>query len=365
MRERRRALRVLMVTPRFWPAIGGVEKHVERVCEELGRMNVESQVVTLSHSQGLRQGESRRGTVVHRLPFGSRLLAPFSLIMSGGLRAAVKSCDLVHFHDVVPLLLLYLPVRVLCPNRPFYATFHGLEADPVPFHWRFLRRLARCLVRRCICVGGFIATEYGIRCDTLTHGAVATSEAETEERSGAVFVGRIEPDTRLADYVHAIHTLNRRGREMRLTVCGSGSIADHVRQLAESLRVDAQFMGHVERPEAAVARSQVMFASGYMSCLEAMALGVPVVAIAATPLKMAYFKSLRAAGAPISIQTSLEGVVREVERILDNAALQREVSQRGRRFTSTSTWTELARTYLWLWTSPKNRPRRRSLPPVK
>ena len=58
-----------MVVPRYKPAIGGIEKHVERVTGRLKQLGIDITILTASHKAGLAEREEGNPEIV-RMPVG-------------------------------------------------------------------------------------------------------------------------------------------------------------------------------------------------------------------------------------------------------------------------------------------------------
>jgi glycosyltransferase involved in cell wall biosynthesis len=342
--------RVLMVSPRYRPAIGGVEVHVERVVDVLSQKGINVTILTASHKYGLKPHEHVGSSDVQRIPF-SWEKNPF-LVYLWILRnvRGLSKFDIVHVHDPIPLLFWYLPMVLLKPRKHVYATFHGFEKDPVPWFFKILRRIARKLSYRVICIGSFIENTYRVRCDRVLVGAVERMNLQNKRRDGLVFVGRIESDTGVIAYLDVLHDLEMiHGVRTHLTVCGGGKLESELVHHAKEICVGLRLKGVVDEPGEIVGSAQVCLAGGYLSILEAMALGVPVVALAQTELKWNYYVSMRNKGGPISIQTTSEGAAREIHRLLTNPILYQSISTKGMKFASTMTWEQVASEYIKLW----------------
>jgi glycosyltransferase involved in cell wall biosynthesis len=266
-------------------------------------------------------------------------------------RSKFRGFHVVHMHDTLPFLLWYLPLLVMDSATPVYATFHGFERDPVPVIFKLLRKIARRLVSRSICIGHFIPETYGVDCNVILTGATDCVDLVEQPRNGAVFVGRLEQDTGLLEYIKAIAILEEtHGIEMPLTLCGTGSLQKEASDLAVSKGIAVEQLGLVSNPQAVMNCNQICMAAGYLSILEAMSLGLPVIGIARSQLKAAYLKGVLKDGGPISIQTTPEGVAREIARIINNPRLAARISQSGKQFASKMTWNRMTRAYLDLWT---------------
>ena len=349
--------RVLFVSHRYKPALGGVEKHVDRVIKELSQFGVEITILTSSHTPGLSRQEQERNVRILRLPYGWDRNPPLVYLWMIANRRRFRGFHAIHIHDTLPLLLWYLPLLVMDSATPVYATFHGFERDPVPAIFKLLRKIAKRLVRGAICIGHFIPETYGVDCDVIVTGATDSVDLVEQPRNGAVFVGRLEQDTGLLGYIEAIAILEEtHGIEMPLTLCGTGSLQKKASDLAVSKGITMEQMGLVSNPQAVMNSNQVCLAAGYLSILEAMSLGLPVIGIARSPLKAAYLKGVLKDGGPISIQTTPKGVAREIARIINDPHLAARVSIRGKQFASKMSWDRMTRAYLDLWTGVSRTP---------
>jgi len=304
--------RVLFVSHRYKPALGGVEKHVSRVIEELSESGVEVTILTSSHTPDLSRQEQERNVRILRLPYGWDRSPPLVYLWMIANRRKFRGFHVVHIHDTLPLLLWYLPLLVMDSATPIYATFHGFERDPVPVIFKLLRRIARWLVSGSICIGHFIPETYGVDCDVILTGATDCVDLVEQPRNGAVFVGRVEQDTGILEYIKAIAIL----KETHDTLCGRGSLQREASNLGMSKGIVMEQMGLVSNPLTVMNSNQLCLAAGYLSILEAMSLGLPVIGIAGSSLKAAYLKGVLKDGGPISIQTTPEGIAREIARII-------------------------------------------------
>ncbi len=349
--------RVLFVSHRYKPALGGVEKHVGRVIKELVQFGVEITILTSSHTPSLSRQEQERNVRIFRLPYSWERNPPLVYLWMIVNRRRFRGFHVVHIHDTLPLLLWYLPLLVMDSATPVYATFHGFERDPVPVIFKLLRKIAKRLVSGSICIGHFIPETYGVDCDVILTGATDCVDLVEQPRNGAVFVGRLEQDTGLLEYIEAIALLREmHSIEMPLTLCGTGSLQKEASDLAVSKGIAMEQMGLVSNPQAVMNSNQICLAAGYLSILEAMSLGLPVIGIARSQLKAAYLNGVLKDGGPISIQTTAEGVAREIARIINDSHLAARISQSGKQFASKMTWNRMTRAYLDLWTGVSRTP---------
>lgn len=214
---------------------------------------------------------------------------------------------------------------------PVYAPFHGYERNPVSTIFKLLRKIAKQRVSGFICIGHFIPEAYKIDCDAVLIGATNRADLIEQPRNGAVFVGRLERNTGLLQYIETIAILKEmHGVEVSLTLCGKGSLQREASDLAMSKGIAIEQMGLVPNLQAMMNSNHLCLTAGYLSILEAMSLGHPVIGIARSPLKTVYLKGVVRDGRSISIQTTPEAVTREIALILKDPHLAARISKRGK-----------------------------------
>lgn len=337
-------LRILMLTSSYAPRLGGVEKHVARVARELQRSGHRVRVITPRWSPNLPPQETRDGVPVERL--NPRHRWPL-----GALFRHVAWADLVHSHDAYPFLKYYLPLRFLCPHVPVFVTFHGYESYPIPREARLLRRVVLRLSAGTLCVGAFIPKWYGFGCDGITYGGVDAEQEPNLDGEGAVFVGRVEPDTSLPVYLHALAELRDRHRvRLSLHVCGGGAKRAEAEVLARSLGIHATFHGMVGEVTLFLRAARFAFVSGYLAMLEAMTAGAVVAATYDTPLKEDYLRLFP--GAPYIVTAGSAGVLADrLARLVRDSRRRQDMARQAFAFARRQTWAKVARLYLSLYAS--------------
>jgi glycosyltransferase involved in cell wall biosynthesis len=277
-------LRVLMLTPSYAPRVGGVEKHVARVAGELAARGLQVTVATPRWDSAWPAEEATGAVRVLRLSpdrrAGTRELGPL-----------VRQADLVHTHDAYPFLKYYLPYRFSHPFLPVVVTFHGYEGYPIPWEARLLRRLVLGLTRDRLCAGAFIPRWYHFDCDLITHGGTDAPAQRPPLGEGAVFVGRLEPDTGFLQYLEALALLKAEtGACPELQVIGDGSLRAAGEALAREASLPATFHGRLADPGPSLRQARYALVSGYLAILDAMAAGSLVLALHDNPLKHDYLR---------------------------------------------------------------------------
>jgi glycosyltransferase involved in cell wall biosynthesis len=160
-----RLLRVLMVTPRYPPDLGGVERHVWEVARRIAAMGCDVSVLCTDRT-GTRLGSEDSGGVHLRRvrAWGARRDHYFA---PGLWRAMARDrWDVVHvqsYHTFVAPIAMARAIRL---RVPFVLTFHGGGHSSRARHGlrRLQRKLLGPLIRRAarlIAIARFEITEYG------------------------------------------------------------------------------------------------------------------------------------------------------------------------------------------------------------
>lgn len=337
-------LRVLMLAPSYPPRAGGVEKHMRMVCRELSARGHQIRIATPRWDPAWPVEETLDGLPIRRL----------SLNTSRG-RAALSDwalwADIVHTHDAYPFLKYWLPYRLKRPRVPVFVTFHGYEGYPIPLEARLLRRIVLWLTRGRICAGAFIPKWYRFHCTHVTHGGVEAPEQCPPPGEGAVFVGRLEPDTGFLGALEALRALRERhGIDLPLAVCGDGSLWPQGEQFARAHSLTVLFHGFVPDVAPYVQAARFAFTSGLLSMLEAMAAGSLVLASHDNPLKEDYLRLFPGASY-VSIAASPEQAAAQAAELLADPVTAQLRAQAAFDFARTQTWGAVAELYedLWGW----------------
>lgn len=117
-------LRVLQVTPRYAPAVGGVETHVREVARRLAARNVDTAVLTVDPTGALPAHEVLDGVTVHRVrahPRGRDYM--FAPGVYGRIRPG--DWDIIHvqsYHTLVAPIAMAAAARA---RIPYVMTFHA------------------------------------------------------------------------------------------------------------------------------------------------------------------------------------------------------------------------------------------------
>lgn len=307
---------VLFLTRRFYPQIGGVEKHVLKVAEGLVKKGykiiiiaesltndgIESKVVSEAKWQSRYMSDKMErkndllvkstkipyseitdlksliklntsnitddllpNIIVYRLPSvkPGRLKKFFIWWWFLGNRKIFSSVDIVHCHDV---FFWYLPFRILYLRKPVFTTFHGYEEYPVPTKNIFIRKLSEKLSNGNICIGDFMTKWYGTKPTFISYGGVDDiNPREPEYTNSAVFIGRLDKQTGILMYLKAVELIKKKYPAFKFTVVGDGIYRDKIDK-------DTAHLGFLDesRAKKQLLAHEYAFVSRYLSILEAM-----------------------------------------------------------------------------------------------
>ncbi|MDH7570181.1 MAG: glycosyltransferase family 4 protein [Armatimonadota bacterium] len=343
-------MNVVMLTPAFHPRTGGVERHVRRVSEELAAMGHRVTVVTRA-VPGAATRERLGAVDVVRIAGGIR--AGITLLSQH--RELLRQAHIIHCHDAYPFLYWYAPLQPILRLPRAFVTFHGYEAYPPPAEAIRRRRRVRRACAGALCAGGFIPRWYGTACDAVTYGGVDAPSQPPEEtrREYALFVGRLERDAGILDYIRALGFLKRlHGIALPLEVCGDGSLRADAEALARQEGVDARFCGFVPDPFPHLRRARFALTAGYLAMWEAMACGALVVALYDNPLKEDYLRCFPAVAGESGVVTVCGSPAEAAQHLAWLLQHPEEMGRRireGARMAAERSWRRVAEEYLALW----------------
>jgi glycosyltransferase involved in cell wall biosynthesis len=307
-----------MVSDVYFPRVNGVSTSIETFRQALVPEGVDIRLVVPRYGDEPDQhGIARIGA--RRIPRDpeDRLL-PWRETRDT-VHAQAEACDLVHIQT--PFVAHYAGLRAARrQGKPVLATYHTFFEEYLYHYAPFLPRgwlkgLARRFSRtQCNDLDAVIVPSTAMR-DRLADYGVSTpmhvlptgiplsrfaagDRQRFRDRHGipdgrpvALFVGRVAHEKNIGFLIEAVARVRRRVPELILLVTGEGPAEQALRRQAERLGVAGavRFLGYLDRqgqlPDAYAAADVFAFASRTetqgLVLLEAMAMGLPVVAIAA------------------------------------------------------------------------------------
>jgi glycosyltransferase involved in cell wall biosynthesis len=292
--------RLLFVTPRYAPLMGGVETHVEQVARCLVEAGLEVSVLTTNPGH-LPPEEVRDGVYIHRVPAWP---ARGDLYFAPDLNRVILSqqWNLVHvqsYHTLVAPLAMLAALRA---GIPYVVTFHG--GGHSSRLRNILRRGQHLMLKpllqraeRLVAVADFeipyFSSRLGISQDrfvVIPNGAdlPAVPPAPLPAKKGTLIasIGRLERYKGHHRILAALPHILRRRPDTRLWIAGSGPYEGQLRRQAERLgvakRVEIRAVPPSERERLALELAQVdlvVLLSEYethpIAVIEALSLGLP------------------------------------------------------------------------------------------
>lgn len=266
-------MKVLFLTRRAWPHVGGVERHIYNLSKCLSLKGYKIRTISTDDI---------------KYPEISIVCFSFSLkVKFLGLlyiwywlfknRKLILESDIVHCHDV---FIWYLPFRFIFPKKPVYTTFHGWEGQyPVPLKNIFLKRLAAKLSWGSIAVGKYIEKWYGVRANYVTYGGIQIPKrTSVKKKKTILYVGRLEYDTGIRKLLIFLD----KHKNYSVEFCGDGSL----RRTSEKYGIVHGFTD----PTPYYKKAEICFAGGYLAALEALSNGCKLMVGWNNSLKRDYWK---------------------------------------------------------------------------
>ena len=294
--------RILMVTPRYFPDMGGVETHVSEVTRRLASAGADVTILTTDRSGRLPASEQIDGVSIWRVrAWPARrdyYFAPgISRVIADG------AWDIVHcqsYHTLVAPLAMLAARRA---NIPYVVTFHGgghssrLRTALRGGQWTLLRPLL-ARAARLIAIAQFEITLYSSRLRLPSNRFVfipkgaelprLTQRAPTHAPGTLIVsVGRLERYKGHHRALAALPEVLKQRPDARLRIVGSGPYEPDLHRLAYQLgvsdRVEIGPIPPTDRQGMAVmlnSAALVTLLSDYethpIAALEALALGRPI-----------------------------------------------------------------------------------------
>ena len=330
---------ILFLTRKFYPDVGGVEKHVL----EIGKLLVKNKhkVIVATESQG--KEKIVNGIEIFRIKSSNNWFKKFYIwkwLWEN--RTLISISEIVHAHDVY---FWYFPFRFLYPRKKSFVTFHGYETYPIKKKAIWTRKLSEKLANGNIIVGDFIKKWYGTKPDYVTYGAVEMSNVKSQisnkpKRESAVFIGRLDKHTGILDYAKAVDLIRKEYPKFKFTILGDGEYKSKLNKYKP--------LGFKNNSLEYLKKNNFAFVSRYLAILEALANKRLVFALYDNPVKEDYLKMAPFAKF-IIIEKTPEKIKEKVEYLLNNPEEENKFKNNGFNWVKKQTWENITDTYLKLW----------------
>lgn len=333
--------KILFATRLYYPHIGGVEKHVNKITRELLLKKKQVTIVTELYDTQLKQKEQFQGHTVYRIPIGKNTFLKKFYIWLWFLKniSLIQKADIIHVHDVAYWLL---PFKLIYPRKRFYVTFHGYEDYPVRKKWIVQRKIIEQVVNGSICIGEFMKKWYKANPSVVLYGGADMPKEKSKLKSGlsVLYFGRLEKQTNAYEYAQAVANLNKK-ITIHSAFVGEGPLAEKINKLVNVFPFDSNI-------ESTIANYRFIFVSRYLSMLESLASKRLIFAYYDTPIKKDYllqspFKDFII---PVRSAKQLE------ERLLyfmKHPKEERRITENGFSWAKQNSWKNVTEQYLSLW----------------
>lgn len=330
-------MKILFISDVYFPRINGVSTSIRTFVGEMQSMGHEVHLIAPDYGVN-----TNNEGWIKRIPARSIYFDPEDRLMRYGLamqrldELRAENYDLVHIHT--PFVAHYLGLKLArLLSVPCVETYHTYFEDylhhylpwlPKSFARAFARRLS---MRQCNAVDGVIAPsqpmldvlrQYGVTADAEViptglepHSFKRADGAAFRARYGIslerpvlLYVGRVAYEKNIDFLLRMMQQLNHQRSDALLVIAGEGPALKSLRKAAEALQLqdNVMFIGYLDRNTQlnACYRAADVFVFSSKSetqglvLLEAMAQGLPVVAIAELGTKSILIDGLGAMVAP-------------------------------------------------------------------
>jgi len=252
----------------------------------------------------------------------------------------------------------YIPFILF--NSNIYITFHGFEKNPIPKHYIILRKIAEIFTKANICVGKFIIKYYHTKPNYITYGGINTGQLDKNNINkkyninSALFIGRLESDTGILEYIKALKILKRQYNiNLHLEICGNGKLKTFIEKYSRKYDLSVKINGFIEDLEKYYDESEIVLCSSYLTILESLFKKRIVISLYQNKLKEDYLKL-----SPFARYILIAKDPDEIAQIIKNYLLSNKNNEelkskiiKGHKFSLNNDWNKVVKIYLKLWKS--------------
>jgi glycosyltransferase involved in cell wall biosynthesis len=345
-------IRYLMFTPAYPPLVGGVEKHLYEVHKSLEAKGLHGKIVVLhpplSTDKDVIWLDPK---TILKVPKTGRLslYAQFINIVSQHPNAVL------HFHDFTVLWPFVPIIKLMGWSKRTFITFHGWEGR-CPLDPKVISKRQKCnsMAVGNIAVGDFIPKWYDTPADIVVYGGIhpQTSSQSNNAKNlpqAAAYMGRFEPDNGILEIVEALRKHYQvTEQKFPLHLYGSGSLLEPLKNMQRSAGLCLEISPPVSNVDAVLQQHPIIFASGYLTILEALYARRIVFAYYNNSLREDYLRLHPAANA-MFICGSADDVRAGLKQLQEKPDEVYARAEESWQWAQTQTWDRLAESYIQLW----------------
>ena len=337
--------KVIFLSRLYYPHVGGVEKHLKKLSVILSKKH-QITIITEQHDASLPLVENYPEAKVYRIPVSNcsertKKWAIWSWIWRN--RNLFSEADVVHIHDVFFWVLPVLPFKILHPKR-YFITFHGYEgANPPHLKQVIWHKLGELLTSGNICIGQFYSKWYFTKADVVSFGACDIPFKSVAKTNKAIFVGRLDHDTGIMEYLKAAKEL-----KLKLDVYGEGPLLTQAREFVKVTKTEVVFHGFDPNAAEYISKYKYAFISRYLGILESLSSKTMVFAHYDSEIKYDYLSN-----SPFSdwifIGKNSQEIASSVLQYQKYPKRYQLSLDKGYNWAKEQTWAKLAQDYENLW----------------
>jgi glycosyltransferase involved in cell wall biosynthesis len=334
-------MKVLQISQYYTPHIGGVEKHLSKINQELIKKNHQVRVLAGNENLKLLRTELIDQIKVDRIDNRYSHYYKFKIwrqIVNH--RNLFKEADIIHIHGVFWWIIPLYPFIF----HKLFITFHGHESsDKLNNKAIFWHRLANRFCKGSIVVGGFHEKYYGVKADYIIYGASdqEMNNPNNKNLRKIIFVGRLVPETGILEYLEALNILKNKKINYHLDVFGDGPLMNQAKQFSKNYQLDVTFRGAVAKAEQLFSHYPIAFVSRYLSICEALKQHCQVIAHYHNQLIKDYLA--------MSIFKDYIFMTNNSQKIAQAIIKTPRTKKFDKKISTSLTWPVIADTYQKLW----------------
>ena len=330
-------MKILFLCRLFYPHTGGVEKHVYEIGKRFVK-NVDCvSVLTTKHDKELDSLGEIEGIKIIR--FHQPAVKYFGLIYTWYWIFKninyIKEHEIIHIHDV---FIWYLPFRLLLPHKKVFMTFHGQWGHyPISRMDKILKILAEKLTLGSISIGEYIPANYKIQTDCISYGAATLPKSiAKKEKNTIIYVGRLDKELTLDIFIEVFRKL----KGFKIIFIGDGELRSKCEKIGK-------VYGFCD-PSPFYKKAKYVFASGYLTIIEALSNKCLVITAYQNPLHRDYYK-MTPFKEMIICKSNATGILKSFDYYRNNEKKSGELIEKGYNWAKHQTWKRMVNNYTELW----------------
>lgn len=349
---------ILFIAPNYYPHIGGVEKHIRELAKCLTNDGHRVTIIVEKFDKNYINFEIQDNIRIYRIAkINKKCLKQLYYLYEFFKKIKLfTNATIIHFHDYLTLynwrFIVYIFLRMM--NKKIYITFHGWEGH-FPPEKEVIKKRKQCekIANGNICIGHYIEKWYGTKADIISYGGthqVDEKASQNDEGNDIVFIGRLDSDTGILNYLKAWKEINCVYPEKRMIICGDGPLkSDLIKFVKMNKLTNVFFKGFVSNPEIFIQDAIIVLTSGYLGILEALAYKKAVIATYDNELKKDYLEMIPESSNMLWIAGNVNEIVLSIKEILKLDNNVRNKILNGYKFSLENNWDKVKNDYYELW----------------